>query len=152
MKNNTIKLTESRLRSLVEACVKEAIVDTMEEGYGMDAFKGAVKDDMSDMEWPSYEEFMELVNGEPNKAKFIYNKLMYNQAKSGNIDKNADTPERYAEEATWAEPGLKGKIKRGAMGVGMLGKAAFDKSKAALKNGFNKSAKNDDEFDYTQNK
>lgn len=145
MKNNTIKLTESRLRSLVESCVKEAIVDTMEEGYGIDTFKGAIKNDMSDMRWPSYEEFIELVNGEPNKAKYMYNKLMYNQAKSGNIDKNADTPDSYAEEATWAEPGIKGKVKRGAMGIGMLGKAAFDKSKAAFKNGLNKPTKNDEE-------
>lgn len=152
MKNNTIKLTESRLRSLVEACVKEALEDTLEEGFGMDTFKGAVKDDMSDTRWPSWEEFMELVNGEPNEAKHMYNKLMYNQAKSGHIDPNAYSSDRYAEEATWTEPGMKGKARRGAMGVGMLGKMALDKGKAALKNGFNKSTKTDDEYNYTQYK
>lgn len=147
MKNNTIKLTESRLRSLVEACVKEALEDTMEEGYGMDAFKGAVKDDMSDMRWPSWEEFMELVNGTPNKAKFIYNKLMYNQAKSGHIDPNAGSADRYAEEATLTEPGMKGKIRRGAIGVGMLGKAAFDKGKKAIKNSLNKKDDENSSFE-----
>ena len=90
MKKETIKLTESRLRALVEACVKEALEDTMQEGITSDFIGDVMKTDMSDEEAPTWEEFKELVKGNPNEAQYIYNKLMYNQAKAGHIDNIGD--------------------------------------------------------------
>lgn len=132
MKNNTIKLTESRLRSLVEACVKEALEDTMEEGFGMHNFKQATKDDMSNMTMPTWEEFKELVNGDPNEAEHLYNKLMFNQSASGHIDNTEHDTDFYANEAMWTEPGMKGKLRRGVIGAGMVGKAAIDKARKSV--------------------
>lgn len=142
MKKETIKLTESRLRSLVEACVKEALEDAIEEGYGWDAFKDAAKDDLSKERFPSKDEFDEFVAGEPNHNEFRRAKDSYEAAKDGMIytdgGKRSSDPNEYAREATWAQPGLAGKAKRTAMGAGLVGKMALDKGKAAVKKGFKK--------------
>ncbi len=143
MKKETIKLTESRLRSLVEACVKEALEDTMEEGFGMRAFNKATEGDMSDMEMPSFEEFKELVMGQPDEAKHLYNKLMFNQAEAGHIDNTDHDADYYANEAMWTEPGMKGKLRRGAIGAGMVGKAAANKVRKAVNKPIGKKS---DEF------
>ena len=127
MKKNTIKLTEYHLRNIVEGCVKEALEDTIKEGFGTNVFKQATKGDMSDMDFPTWEEFKELVMGNPDKAQHLYNKLMFNQAEAGHIDNTEHDAEHYANEAMWTEPGVKGKLRRGAIGAGMVGKAAMDK-------------------------
>jgi hypothetical protein len=146
MAKQVIRLTESRLRQLVESCVRETMEDMVEEGYGWDVLKYTTKDDMSDMPWPKKGEMSDLINGDPNDKKYQYNKLMYNQAKNGQID-NGDTPNtlgKYAyvpDEGDYAfnafnhEPGFKGKMRRAGVAAGVLGKQAFDKGKAAIKRG-----------------
>lgn len=134
MKKETIKLTESRLRTLVEACVKEALEDTMQEGITSDFIGDVMKADMSDEEAPTWEEFKELVKGNPNEAQYIYNKLMYNQAKAGHIDNIGDkTATDFGADAMMAEPGFKGKAKRAVAGAAWAGKTAFDKAKKSMK-------------------
>lgn len=134
MAKGTIKLTESRLRKLVESCVKEAIADTMKEGVTSDFIGDAMKTDLSDEPMPSWEEFKELVMGQPDEAKYLYNKLMYNQSKSGHIDNVGDkTAFDYGSEAMVSEPGMKGKFKRAAAGTAVVGKSAFDKAKKSFR-------------------
>lgn len=146
MKKETIKLTESRLRTLVEACVKEALEGAIEEGATTDFISDIMKSDLSDEPMPSWEEFKTLVMGEPNRAKYLYNKLMYNQAKSGHIDHTGKNTEiDYGAAAITSEPGFKGKAKRAAAGAALAGKIAFDKAKKSLKKPFKKPIKNDDE-------
>lgn len=141
MKKETIKLTESRLRKLVEACVKEALEDTMEEGATTDFISDVMKADMSNEDMPTWEEFKQLVMGKPNEAKYLYNKLMYNQAKSGHIDNiGKKTDIDYGAEAMISEPGFKGRAKRAAAGAVWAGKTAFDKAKKSFK----KEKPNDD--------
>ena len=53
MKKETIKLTESRLRTLVEACVKEALKDAIEEGATTDFIGDIMKADMSNEDMPT---------------------------------------------------------------------------------------------------
>lgn len=140
MKKETIKLTESRLRTLVEACVKEALEDAIEEGATSDFIGDVMKSDMSNEDMPTWEEFKELVMGRPNEAQYLYNKLMYNQAKSGHIDNIGDKNSiDYGAEAMVTEPGFKGKAKRAAAGAAWAGKTAFDKAKKSFK-----KEKNDD--------
>ena len=114
--------------------------------YGWDILKNATKGDMSGMPWPKKGEVSDLINGDPNDKKYQYNKLMYNQAKNGQID-NGDTPNTlgkhayvpdegdYAFNAFNHEPGFKGKMRRAGVAAGVLGKQAFDKGKAAIKRG-----------------
>ena len=72
--------------------------------------------------------------GEPDRAKYLYNKLMYNQAKSGHIDNIGDkTATDFGADAMMAEPGFKGKAKRAAAGAAWAGKTAFDKAKKSMK-------------------
>lgn len=140
MKKETIKLTESRFRTLVETCVKEALEDAIEEGATSDFISDIMKSDMSYEDMPTWEEFKELVMGRPNEAQHLYNKLMYNQAKSGHIDNigNKNSVD-YGAEAMITEPGFKGKAKRAAVGAAWAGKTAFDKAKKSFK-----KEKNDD--------
>lgn len=134
MKKNTVKLTESRLRSLVEACVKEALEDAIEEGITSDFIGDVMKGDLSNEEMPTWEEFKAIVKGEPDKAKYLYNKLMYNQTKSNHIDNIGDkTATDYGSKAIISEPGFKGKVKRAAAGAAVAGKIAFDKAKKSFK-------------------
>lgn len=149
MAKQVIRLTESRLRQLVESCVRETMEDMVEEGYGWDVLKNATDNDMSNMPWPKRGEVSDVINGDPNDKKYQYNKLMYNQAKNGQID-NGDTPntlgrytyvpdeEDYAYNAFMSEPGFKGKMRRAGVAAGVLGKQAFDKGKAAIKRGVRK--------------
>lgn len=145
MKKETIKLTESRLRKLVEACVKEALEDAMEEGHAWDSFKNLAKDDLSKERFPSRKEFSEFVQGEPNKVKHDHAKLMHNQSKAGHISDTPHSTQDYADEATWSEPGFKGKAKRAAIGAGVVAKTAFDKGKSAIKRGISKKRGTSDE-------
>jgi hypothetical protein len=134
MKKETIKLTESRLRKLVEACVKEALAETLDEGATSDFIGDIMKADMSNEDMPTWEEFKQLVKGKPDKAQYLYNKLMYNQAKSGHIDNIGNkTATDYGSEAIITEPGFKGKAKRAAAGAAWAGKTAFDKAKKSFK-------------------
>jgi hypothetical protein len=135
MKKETIKLTESRLRKLVEACVKEALEDAMEEGHAWDTFRGLTKGDQSKERFPNREEMKDFIQGEPNKVRHDHTKLMYNQSKSGNISDTPYSTNDYADQATWSEPGFKGKAKRAAVAGGVVAKTAFDKGKAAVKKG-----------------
>lgn len=148
MKKETIKLTESRLRTLVEACVKEALEDAIEEGYGWDSFRYLAKDDLSNERFPSKKEISDFVQGEPNKVQHDHAKLMYNQSKAGHISDTDNSTQDYADETTWSEPGFKGKAKRAAIAGGVVGKQAFDKGKAAVKKGFSKlSPKKKSDYD-----
>lgn len=149
MAKQVIRLTESRLRQLVESCVRETMEDMVEEGYGWDVLKQVTKDDMSDMPWPKKGEVSDIINGDPNDRRHQYNKLMYNQAKNGQID-NGDTPntlgkyayvpdsDDYAFNAFNHEPGFKGKMRRAGVVAGVLGKQAFDKGKKAIKRGIDR--------------
>lgn len=139
MAKGTIKLTESHLRKLVESCVKEALEDTIEEGYATDTFKDATKGDISSYPMPSFNEFVELVKGDPNEAEFLYNKLMYNQSKAGHISNTNHDTEYYAREAFATEPGMKGKLRRAATGAAVVGKMGYDKAKSAFKGRKNNS-------------
>lgn len=138
MKKETIKLTESRLRKLVEACVKEALEDAMEEGHAWDTFKGLTKGDQSKERFPDREEMKDFIQGEPNKVRHDHSKLMYNQSKSGHISDTPNSTNDYADQATWSEPGFKGKAKRAAVAGGVVAKTAYDKAKSAVKKGFDK--------------
>lgn len=145
MAKGTIKLTESRLRKLVESCVKEAIADTMEEGITSDFIGDVMKTDLSNEPMPSWEEFKELVMGQPDEARYLYNKLMYNQSKSGHIDNVGDkTTFDYGADAMVSEPGMKGKFKRAAAGAAVAGKTAFDKAKKSFR-----KPKTDDDGGFT---
>ena len=144
MTKGTIRLTESRLRELVESCVKEALEDTIEEGFATDLLKDYTKVDLSDYPPPSFEEFMELVKGEPDKAEFLYNKLMYNQSKAGHISDTKHDTDYYAREAFNTEPGMKGQLRRAATGAAAVGKYAYDKAKSAFKG--KKSKQDNDEY------
>ena len=84
-KKNTIRLTESELKRVISESVKTILESVMNEGATSDLIKDVMTSDMSDEANITWDEFKELVNGNPNKAKYLYNKLMYNQAKSGNI-------------------------------------------------------------------
>lgn len=143
MAKGTIKLTESRLRELVESCVKEALEDTLEEGFATDILKDCIKDDISNCTL-SFEDFVDLVKGEPDKAKFLYNKLMYNQSKAGHISDTKYDTDYYAREAFATEPGMKGQLRRAATGAAAVGKYAYDKAKSALKG--KKSKQDNDEY------
>lgn len=142
MSKNTVKLTESRLRSLVEACVKEALEDALEEGYGWDVTKDFVSNINGDEGMPSWEETKEFINGKPDHAKFRRSKDSYEAAKDGMIYTNngerSSDPLYYAHNALESEPGIKGKIRRaGVYGAGL---ATYGAKKAgkAMKKGFNK--------------
>lgn len=143
MAKGTIKLTESRLRELVESCVKEALEDTLEEGFATDVLKDCIKDDLSNCTL-SFEDFVDLVKGEPDKAKFLYNKLMYNQSKAGHISDTENDTDYYAHEAFNTEPGVKGQLRRAATGAAAVGKYAYDKAKSAFKG--KKSKEDNDEY------
>lgn len=143
MAKGTIKLTESRLRELVESCVKEALEDTLEEGFATDVLKDCIKDDLSNCTL-SFEDFVDLVKGEPDKAKFLYNKLMYNQSKAGHISDTKHDTDYYANEAFATEPGVKGQLRRAAAGAAAAGKYAYDKAKSAFKG--KKSKQDNDEY------
>lgn len=143
MAKGTIKLTESRLRELVESCVKEALEDTLEEGFATDVLKDCIKDDLSNCTL-SFEDFVDLVKGEPDKAKFLYNKLMYNQSKAGHISDTKHDTDYYASEAFATEPGMKGQLRRAATGAAAVGKYAYDKAKSTFKG--KKSKQDNDEY------
>jgi hypothetical protein len=148
MAKQVIRLTESRLRSLVEACVRETMEDMVEEGYGWDSLKSLTSDDMSDEKFPKMKEIGEFIKGEPS-PKHDYYKLMYNQHKNGQID-NGDVPntmgkhsyqydaDDYAAKSLYSEPGFKGKARRAAVAAGAIGKQALDKGKKAVKRGIDR--------------
>ena len=145
MAKQVIRLTESRLRQLVESCVRETMEDMVEEGYGWDSLKSLTSDDMSDEKFPKMKEIGEFIKGEPSH-KHEYYKLMYNQHKNGQIN-NGDVPntmgkhsyqpdaDDYAAHSLYSEPGFKGKARRAAVAAGAIGKQALDKGKAAIKRG-----------------
>lgn len=148
MKKETIKLTESRLRKLVEACVKEALEDAIEEGHGWDSFKDLTSNDLSKESFPKGDDIKDFIKGKPDAAKYNHSKLMYNQSKTGNISDTNKSTQDYADAATISQPGFKGKAKRAAIAGGVVGKQAFDKGKAAVKKGFSKlSPKKKSDYD-----
>ena len=134
-KKNTIRLTESELKRVISESVKTILESVMNEGATSDLIKDVMTSDMSDEANITWDEFKELVNGNPNKAKYLYNKLMYNQAKSGNIGNVGNKKAvDFGVDAIAAEPGFKGKAKRAMVGAAFAGKTAFDKARQSFKN------------------
>lgn len=141
-----MKITESQLRKLVEGCVREALEDIeMNEGFGWDAYKTQMKGH-NDTEFPSWKDTKEMINGEPNKDEFRRHKERYDAAKDGVLY----DPEQYkklggykgiaddaAAGAVMSEPGIKGKLRRGAMVAGYSAGVAKNKLKAGINKGFN---------------
>ena len=145
MKNeNNMKITESQLRRLVESCVKEALEEELEEGFGWDAYKANIKGH-EETKFPSWDETKEFINGEPNEDKFLYHKDRYDAAKDGNLY-DPDNYDKYgmkgiaddeASDAVFAEPGMKGKARRAAI----VGGYAAGVAKNKIKKGFSKLGK-----------
>lgn len=147
MKKETIKLTESRLRNLVEACVKEALEDAIEEGYGWDVLSHEVKDHTNDYDdFFTKKDWKDLVNGRPNDIEYRKSKDLYNAAKNGMIyggnDENGKPYNTdsysHALDTTIYEPGFKGKVRRAAIATGIEGTKAAKRIGSAAKKGFNK--------------
>ena len=121
---NTIRLTENELKEVIAESVKRIL----NEGIGWETFKD-IRQNLDGQGNPNWKEFKELVKGEPNAEKFKQSKGRYDAAKAGTLyDPEAyekqggmDGMKQYAAgEATWSEPGLKGKMRRGAIGVGAI--------------------------------
>ena len=141
IKENNMKITESQLRRLVESCVKEAIEGELEEGFGWDAYKNQIKGH-KDTHFPSLDGVKEFINGEPDEEAFTKAKNRYDLAKDGNLY----DPEEYdkkgfkgiadaaAEDAVLAEPGMKGKLRRGAIAAGYSAGVAKNKIKKGISN------------------
>lgn len=124
MAKKVIKLTESELRRVISESVKRVL----NEGIGWDTFQD-VRQNINGSERPTWDEFKELIKGEPDAEKFKRSKDRYNAAKEGTLY----DPEAYekqggmegmkqyaAGEAAWSEPGLKGKVRRGAIGAAAM--------------------------------
>lgn len=122
-KQRVIKLTESQLRDIISESVK----NILKEGWAMDSFKGQP----SMTRYPSREEWKEFIQGEPDEKEHQYNKLMYNSTK-GNKGQNTRNTVDYADAAVWHEPGLKGKLRRTAYGIGSVGNVMVNRAKKAL--------------------
>lgn len=142
MKKETIKLTESRLRKLVEACVKEALEETLDEGIGWEFIKDQVKNDPNNGKYTtSWEDFKDFTKGMPDKDEYRKSMDLYKAAKDGQIypdgDKHETDPNYHATRALATKPGLPGKIHRaGVYGASSLingGKKAMNKVKGAFK-------------------
>lgn len=141
MKNQTIKLTESRLRKLVEACVREALEETLDEGIGMEVIKNQINDPDNGEYTTSWDDFKAFTKGKPNKDEYRKSMDLYKAAKDGNIysdnGKHKTDPYYHAASALGAKPGLGGKMHRAATYAGMAavngGKKAVDKVKGTFK-------------------
>lgn len=141
MKKETIKLTESRLRKLVEACVKEALEDAIEEGFGWDAMRDLADDDRV----PSWDETKEFIKGEPDSLRHARSKDLYDAACDGMIyggkldsgNRSELNPYEHAKDAVISEPGFKGKARRAAIAGGVAAHAAGKKIGKAVKKGVN---------------
>jgi hypothetical protein len=122
MAKNIVRLTESELKRVISESVKRVL----NEGFGWDTLKN-IRQNINGSERPTWDEFKELIKGEPDAEKFKRSKDRYNAAKEGTLY----DPEAYskrggmkgiedyeAEQATFTEPGMKGKLRRGAIGAG----------------------------------
>ena len=142
MAKQVIRLTESRLRQLVESCVRETMEDMVEEGYGWDSLKAIAREDGTDESWPSRKEFGDFIKGTPDKLRFNKSRDLYNAAKDGEIysddGKYSTDPEDYIEEPLMTEPGFSGYARRAGVAAAVAGKMAYDKAKSGIKRGFNK--------------
>lgn len=139
MAKKVIRLTESRLRQLVESCVRETMEGMVEEGYGWDALKNIAGSDTSHEAWPEKDEIGEFIKGEPDEMKFRKSRDLYNAAKDGMIysdgGEHSTDPNDYMGDAVMSEPGFKGKARRTGIAAAAMGKMAFDKGKAGIKRG-----------------
>lgn len=141
MKNQTIKLTESRLRKLVEACVKEALEETLDEGIGWEVVKNQINDPDNGKYTSSWNDFKEFTKGVPDKDEYRKSMDLYKAAKDGQIysdnGEHETDPYHHAARALGTKPGFKGKAHRaltypliaGANGA----KKAMNKVKGAFK-------------------
>lgn len=153
MAKQVIRLSESRLRQLVESCVRETMEDMVEEGYGWDSLMAINKETKASEDWPSREELGDFIKGSPDKARFQKSKDLYNAAKNGEIysdgGKHSTDPEDYMEEPLMTEPGFSGYARRAGVAAGAVGNLAYKKAKAGIKRGLNriKPKKNNGSFE-----
>ena len=141
VKENNMKITESQLRRLVESCVREALEGELEEGFGWDAYKNQIKGH-EDTNFPSLGGVKEFIDGEPDEENFRKSKERYDLAKDGNLYDPEEyeklgfkgIADRAAEDAVLAEPGMKGKLKRGAIAAGYSAGVAKNKIKKGFSN------------------
>lgn len=154
-----VKITESRLRKLVEACVKEALEDAMEEGHAWDVYRGASKD-IDGTEPLSWDEVKAIAKGHPDKEKYRKAKDRYNASKKdmlynpesyGDVTKyNPNGMENIHQDAALdafdTEPGISGTAKRFATGAALAAKSAIKRGGKALKNKLSSKKNKDDEY------
>lgn len=154
-----VKLTESRLRKLVEACVKEALEDAMEEGHAWDVYRSASKEIDGD-ETDYWDEIKRFTKGRPDKEKYRKAKDRYDASKNGMLydPKNYGDVTEYnpngmenirqdaALDALETEPGISGTAKRFATGAALAAKSAIKKGGKALKNKVSSKKNKDDDY------
>lgn len=151
-----MKITESRLRALIESCVKEALKGELEEGLGWDVYKSQVKGH-DETRYPSWESLKDIIDGDPDEEAFKRYKERYDAAKKGELYE-PDKYERldgfdgmaydYADKAIMTEPGLKGKLRRGALAAAATAGITKNKVKKGISNlGKKKRKKSNDDFD-----
>lgn len=132
-----VKLSESDLIKLVTESVND-ILKQLNEGAGWDVLKDISSnlDGTEDLSMKGHwGELKDVINGTPNQRKYETSKML---RKTANFDKKrATTPEEKAKFAAKSkehafdeldsQPGLRGKMKRGAVVAGAYGAAAAKK-------------------------
>ena len=135
-----MKTKESQLRRLIESCVKEVLDNELKEGFRWDGMKDQLG---SDDEFKTWDEYKDLIHGEPDEEKFRQHKDKYDEYANTTIYDpiyNGSGSLRWrgkkdAEKAFMHEPGTKGKASRAAGALYHMGKTAINKGKKALQKG-----------------
>lgn len=133
----SIKISEANLNKLINESVND-ILKQLNEGAGWDALKD-LSSNLNGTEDLSMKghwgELKDVINGTPNQRKYETSKML---RKTANFDKKrATTPEEKAKFAAKSkehafdeldsQPGLRGKMKRGAVMAGVYGAATAKK-------------------------
>lgn len=137
MSKRVIRLTESELKQLIKESVEETI-NTLEEGAAWDVLKrnASQMDGTEDMSLrKNWDEIKDVWNGSPNQREYELARMLRNSAR---FDRDRATTQKerdfydtkatdYAEDELYAQPGLRGKMRRagyiaGAYGAGLAKK------------------------------
>lgn len=133
----SVKLSENDLKRLVAESIND-VLSQLNEGAGWDTLKdlSSTIDGTEDLTMKGdWGEVKDIINGTPDQRKYETSKML---RKTANFDKKrANTPEEkakfankskeYAFDELNSQPGLRGKMKRGAVVAGAYGAAAAKK-------------------------
>ena len=133
----SVKLSENDLNRLVVESINDVLAQ-LNEGAGWDTLKdlSSTFDGTEDLNMKGHwGELKDIVDGTPDQRKYETSKML---RKTANFDKKrANTPEEkakfankskeYAFDELNSQPGLRGKMKRGAVVAGAYGAAAAKK-------------------------